>query len=392
LQTPHGYFQFPNNDGECFMKMKSWAVAMVGGLASVLVSAGAVADARVQIVHAAPFADSAEGTSVTVTANGAVVLEDFQFLDFTEYLVLPEGDYDLAVTPTGSADPAIEASVTLESGQDYTVLAIGDGTNQDLNLWALEDEMITLADGELALRVVHAAPFAADTEATEVSIRTAGGSVVAGLTGVPYFAESGFFPVPAGEYDLKVASNDGLVNFIDPLPAELPAGLSVTVVATGDGTNQPLGILALPVGPLETRAPVDNSVTGMWGSAAGGNEGFSLHPIPAQNRLVGTGYTYALDGSGAPLWVLFDTCSPDLETDECLTPGGFDGQHGEAAVYLYNGGTVAGTDAVPGELIGFADFEFEDCLNARATLAFEDGTEVVWNLNRLTFTVPCTLD
>ncbi|MGY6554076.1 MAG: DUF4397 domain-containing protein [Wenzhouxiangella sp.] len=367
---------------------RSGLVLLVGAAMSSM----AWADARVQIVHAAPFADTLEGTSVTVTANGAPVLEDFLFLDFTEYLTLPAGDYDLAVIPTGATEPAITASVSLESGVDYTVLAVGDGVNQDLALWALVDEVPELAADELAIRVVHAAPFAADLEATEVSIRTVGGDVVNNLVGVPYFAQSGFFAIPAGNYDLKVASNDGLVNFIDPLAVDLPAGLAVTVIAVGDGVNQPLGILALPVGPLETRTPVDNSVLGMWGSAAGGNEGFSIHPIPAENRLVGTAYTYALDGSGAPLWVTFDTCSPDIETDVCLTPGGFDGRHGSAGVFLFTGGTVAGEERAARELIGFVDFEFTSCLTATATLQLEDGTEVVWDLDRLTVGVPCTLD
>ena len=363
-------------------------------IASVTLAIGGMAwaDARVQIVHAAPFADSLEGTSVTVTANGGPVLEDFEFLDFTEYLELPAGDYDLAVIPTGATEPAITASVTLESGVDYTVLAVGDGVNQELALWPLVDELTVLDAGNLALRVVHAAPFASDLSDTEVSIRTAGGDVVADLVGVPFFAESGFFEIPAGEYDLKVASNDGSTNFIDPLPVDLPDGVAITVVAVGDGVNQPLGVLALPVGELETRTPVDNSVTGMWGSAAGGNEGFSVHPLPAQNRLVGTGYTFALDGSGGPLWVLFDTCSTDLETGECLTPGGFDGRGGTAAVYLYSEGVVAGEEPAQGDLIGFLDFEFESCLNATATLSLEDGTEVSWDLDRLTSTVDCTLD
>ena len=116
----------------------------------------------------------------------------------------------------------------------------------------------TPADGNLNIRIVHAAPFAANLAATEVSIRTAGGDVVDGLVGVPYNAESGFFEVPATTYDLKVASNDGSVNYIDPLPVELPAGADVTVFAVGDGVNQPLGIIAFPVGELATRTPDDN--------------------------------------------------------------------------------------------------------------------------------------
>ncbi len=369
--------------------------AKIRGLLAIgLLSASSLvlAEARVQVVHAAPFADSIEGSSVTVTANGDAVLEEFVFGEFTEYLALPAGDYDFAVTPTGSGEPAIEASVTLESGVDYTVLAIGDGVNQDLALWPLVDDATDPGEGNLNVRVVHAAPFAADPADTEVSIRTAGGDVVNGLVGVPYFAESGFFAVPAGNYDLKVASNDGQTNLIDPLAVDLPAGLDITLIAIGDGVNQPLGVLALPVGQLETRAPVDNSVNGWWASGLGGNEGFIFQPIPAQNRLVGTAYTWDLSGSGDPLWLTFDSCSGDVGGGVCETPGAFDGTEAVAALYAYSGGTVAGSEPADGETIGLVSFEFIDCNTAIAVVELDDGTSVSWDLERLTQTVACTLD
>ena len=73
-------------------------------------------------------------------------------------------------------------------------------------------EVITPASGNVKVRVFHAAPFADTLEGTEVSIRTAGGDLVAGLQGVPFGVGSGYLELPAGTYDLKVASNDGLVN------------------------------------------------------------------------------------------------------------------------------------------------------------------------------------
>lgn len=357
-----------------------------------MLASAAQAEVRVQIVHAAPFADSLEGTSVTVTANGAPVLENFLFKDFTDYLELPAGDYDLAVIPTGASEPAITASVTLESGLDYTVLAVGDGVNQELALWPLVDTAEPAGDGNLNIRVVHAAPFAADLDATEVSIRTAGGDVVNDLVGVPYFAQSGFFAIPAAEYDLKVASNNGLTNFIDPLPVELPTGVNLTVIAVGDGVNQPLGILALPVGELETRAPVDNSVAGKWAATPLSNEGFIFEPIPAQNRLVGTAYTYDPAGSGAPLWVTFDTCMNEVGAPGCMAPGGFDGTSAVATVYAFSGGEFGGSEPANGAVAGTVAIEFIDCITAVASLELTDGTTVTWDLNRLTQTVQCTLD
>lgn len=355
------------------------------------VSSMAVSDARVQIVHAAPFADSLDGTSVTVTANGDAVLEGFIFGEFTGYLALPAGDYDLAVIPTGGSDPAMAASVTLESGVDYTVLALGDGVNQELTLWPLVDDAADPGEGNLSVRVVHAAPFAAELADTEVSIRTAGGDVVAGLVGVPYFAESGFFAIPAGNYDLKVATNDGQTNLIDPLPADLPAGIEVTIIAIGDGVNQPLGILALPVGQLETRAPVDHSVNGWWASSLGGNEGFIMLPIPAENRLVGTVYTWDIDGSGDPQWLTFDSCASEVGAEACETPGAFDGTQAMAALYFFSGGTVAGSEPAEGDRIGLVSFEFIDCNTAIAVVETDNGISLSWDLYRLTQTLPCTL-
>lgn len=339
-------------------------------------SSGVFAQARVQIVHAAPFADSLEGTSVTVSVNGDAVLNDFLFKDFTDYLELPAGTYDLAVTPTGATEPAITAEAVLEDGTDYTVLAIGDGVNQPLALWPLVDSSLEPGEGNLNLRVVHAAPFASELADTEVSIRTAGGTVVAGLEQVPYFAESGFFTIPADNYDLKVASVDGQVNFIDPLPVDLPAGAKITVVAIGDGVNQPLGILALPVGELPTRDPVDISANGWWDTGNSENEGLILQPIPAQNRLVGTIYTYEADGSTR--WFVLD--------------GPFDGRVSNATVFRAEGGAFAGQ--VPAEVTeaGTIDVEIVDCTTGTAAIDLDTGESVTWDLERLVQAVPCTLD
>lgn len=361
------------------MKLNQRSIALfTAATALMLLSLDALAQSRVLIVHAAPFADDVENTSVTVSANGAAVLEDFRFADFTDYLELPAGTYDFAVTPTGASEPAIEATVALEDGVDYTVLAVGDGINQDLALLPLIDDATAPADGNLNIRVVHAAPFAAELADTEVSIRTAGGTLINDLTGVPYLVDSGFFPIPADEYDLKVASNDGNTNLIDPLPVNLPAGLDVTVIAIGDGSNQPLGILALPVGVIETRTPVDFTVAGWWESLNTQNEGYIVQPIPAQNRIVGTIYTYDPAGSGTPIWFTFD--------------GSFDGRSSVAEVFSFTGAEFAGDTPANRESVGTVALEFVDCHTAIAAISLNDSTEFTWDLGRLTQEVTCSFD
>ena len=115
-------------------------LGLIVPLAALFAASTVMADARVRVVHAASFSDSLEGTAVTVTVNGDNLLEDFRFGEFTDYVELPAGSYDLAVFPAGAADPAMSASVDLEDDTDYTVLATGNGTTQELALWPLVDD------------------------------------------------------------------------------------------------------------------------------------------------------------------------------------------------------------------------------------------------------------
>ena len=304
-------------------------------LSSQLVSA----DARVTVAHFAPFADTIEDTSVSVLLNGSVALENVVFKQFTPYIDLPAGEYKVDIVPTGTEIVAMTATYTLVDGQDYTVYASGNGTLQPLALVALADDNTPPAAGNVKVRIVHAAPFAATPEATEVSIRTAGGDLVAGLQGVPYLAATGYLELPAATYDLKVASNNGQVNYIDPLPVELSAGTVATLFAVGDIGNQDLGIIATPIAELPLRTPVNDSTAGAYELDGFDGQGFWMTPIPAQNRIVGSWYTYTSEG--APLWFTFDSCLADEDAmpGECSTPGGFDGMSALTTLYQSSGET-----------------------------------------------------
>jgi len=205
-------------------------------------------NARVQIAHLAPFADEIGATAVSVSANGTEVLTDFTFGETTDYLELPEGNYQLAVTPIGATEPAITGTVALAAGADYTAAAIGNGPdeNQPLELLALEDDNSAPSAGNAKVRIVHAAPFTSTLAATEVDIRTEAGDPVNNLTNVLYKGNSGYFELPAGDYDLKItAPGNPDTTLIDVPPFTLSDGNIVTVFAVGDGSNQPLNVLGV---------------------------------------------------------------------------------------------------------------------------------------------------
>ena len=195
----------------------------------------------VQVAHLAPFAEDA---SVTVALNATDALTEFEYGDSTGYIPLPPGEYLVEVTPTGETTVAISATVEIEALTFYTVIAAGDGVNQDLALVALEDDLTAPDVGKFHLRLGHLAPFAAG--AATADIRLQDGTLV--LPDVDFGDVTAFIPLDAGEYDLIITTPGGGTTLIDPLPVTFAAGEIVSAFATGEGTNQDLGVFALPAG------------------------------------------------------------------------------------------------------------------------------------------------
>ena len=344
---------------------------LIVGIVSLLGSQFAVADARVTVAHFAPFAENIDDTSVSVAVNGQVALENVKFKMFTDYISLPAGETVVDIIPTGTNTIAITETYMLADGVDYTVYASGNGSLQDLELFALVDDNSAPATGNVKVRVVHAAPFGATPESTEVSIRTASGDLVGGLTGVPYGGSSDYLELPEGTYDLKVASNNGQVNYIDPLPVELTSGTIATLFAVGDIVNQDLAIIATPIAELPLRDVVDDSTNGAYMLGGLDGQGFWFTPIPAQNRVVGSWYTYNTDGS--PTWFTFD--------------GDFDGMTAMTTLYQSSGMTDMG-DPQMTEPVGTIDFNVVDCSLIEAVVSVGSNVDVYDGI-RLTQSASC---
>jgi hypothetical protein len=204
----------------------------------------------VRVAHLAPFAADA---SVTVALNGAPALTDFGYGDSTTYIELPVGMYDVEIIPTGTMTPAITATLTVTTGMYYSVVAYGDGVNQDLGLLALEDDNSAPAAGKFHLRLGHLAPFAAGLATADVRLQD--GTPVA--PGVNFLDVTPFLPLDAGTYDLKVTTPGGADTLIDPLAVALGEGSIITAFAAGDGVNQSLGVFAWPVDEVGFFLPME---------------------------------------------------------------------------------------------------------------------------------------
>jgi subtilisin family serine protease len=212
-------------------------------------------NARLQVAHLAPFGDPA---TVRVDIDGTTAIPTFNYGDSTTYLDFAPGNHLIEIFPTGSMTPAITATVNLAAGMDYTAVAVGDGTNQPLDLLLLTDDNTAPTSGNFKLRLGHLAPFANTLPATTADVRTDDGTVIA--NDVVFGDVAAYLELPAGKYDLEITSPDGLVEYIDLYPVDLAAGSILSVFATGEGVNQPLGAFALPSGAVGSFLALETEV------------------------------------------------------------------------------------------------------------------------------------
>ncbi|MEJ2753286.1 MAG: DUF4397 domain-containing protein, partial [Chloroflexota bacterium] len=168
-------------------------------------AAGAAPQAR--IVHAAPFTADVDDSAVSILVDDAEVVSDFKYGDFTDYVDLAAAGTINVKVKLGDT-VVIEDNLAVAEDTAYTVAAVGDGSNQPLELWVLVDNNTPPAAGFAHLRIAHAAPFGASPAATAVDVCTQDGSLVNGLANVPYKVDSNMFPLPVGTYDLRIAAHD----------------------------------------------------------------------------------------------------------------------------------------------------------------------------------------
>jgi hypothetical protein len=199
--------------------------------------------ATVNVAHFAPFAAGSENTSVSVYINGEEAISDFVFGDIAAVVELPIGEYLVEIIPTGSMTAAITGTFMLDDMQ-YTVAAIGDGSNQSLELAALVDETEPLTDSA-KLRIAHMAPW--DTGDALVDICVDG-------TTTPLIADFAYkdftdpyLQLPPGNYDLLIAvagTSCGTVA-LDIPSVTLTAGEIADVFAIGGANGFDLQIASV---------------------------------------------------------------------------------------------------------------------------------------------------
>lgn len=210
---------------------------------------------KIRVVHSAP---SAPPVDVYVTAPGADIitatptLSGVAFLGFSDFLEIPEDDYQIRVTAAGFKDPVFDSgTVTLDAGSILTAVAVdATGGASPISLVVLTNDpttpFIEIDDNRARLRAVHASP-----DAPNVDILVDNAIV---LSDVAFTEFLDYTAVPAGDRNIKVNAT-GTANSVIDVTVPLAGGTNYTVLAVNF------------VASIEPLLLVDNTTTPTPGNA-----------------------------------------------------------------------------------------------------------------------------
>ena len=202
-------------------------VLMTGVLASCSKEddVAAPATARVMVVHASPNAPA-----VDVRVNNTVALSNVAYTANSSYSSINAGSTNIKVSPAGSTNYVIDATLDLKSNTNYSVFAI-DSVSK-IKAAVVMDDLTAPAAGKSHVRFFHFSP-----NAPAVDIAVTGGPVLFSNRMFNDQASnsslSNFTPVDAGTYNLEVRLA-GTNTVVLALPnVMLTAGKIYTVFAKG---------------------------------------------------------------------------------------------------------------------------------------------------------------
>ncbi len=215
------------------------ATALLMGCDSDNKSSGPNATAQVRVVHGSP-----DAPAVDVLVDGAEVLADVSYTQFSGYLDVPAGTRNIKVNAANTATTVINASPTVAANGAYTVIA----TNllSSIEPLVLVDDLTPPAAGNIKLRLVHGAPNVAGVDIYITAPNADISMMTPSLTAVPFKAESGYLEVPAGDYQVRITPTGTKTVAIDTGALTLVAGqirTAIAIEAQGGGT--PLTALLL---------------------------------------------------------------------------------------------------------------------------------------------------
>lgn len=198
--------------------------------------------ASLRVIHNSP-----DAPAVDIIVNDDFdnpLVPGLSFPDFTGFVDVPPGAYNVKVTPAGDAGTiVIDADLDLLIGEEYSVYATG--LLAEIAPQVLVDDRRSVAT-QAQLRVLHGSPSAGAVDIYATAPGTDITTVEPNFADVPFLAETGYIQLPAGTYTITVTPTGTTTAAIGPIDITIDAGGIYTAVARdAAGSGTPLGLILL---------------------------------------------------------------------------------------------------------------------------------------------------
>lgn len=185
----------------------------------------------IRVLHASP-----DAPAVDIYANDNLIARNLTYRNFTQYLAVSPGKYNIKVYPTGRRDnPVLNTNADILAQSIFTVAAINRLAN--LSLLPIKEPIMPIPPGKVYVRFAHLSP-----DAPNVDIALPDGTKL--FKDVAYKEVTDYIAVKPGTYTLyvKPAGTDKAVLYVPNIT--LRPNRFYTVYAVGlTGGNPPLQLL-----------------------------------------------------------------------------------------------------------------------------------------------------
>lgn len=198
--------------------------------------------ANIRVIHGSP---DTPPVSVFVNENFAQpFVPSLAYPQFTPYVSVPAGTYDVKVTPEGNPGViAIDADLTLAAGTEYSVYALG--RLAQIAPLVTTDDRRRLAT-QAKVRIVHGAPGAGTVDIYVTAPGAGIANAAPAFTNVPFRADTGFVSLAQGAYDVTVTPAGTKTAAIGPARLTLDnTGVYTVIARDAPGGGAPFGVILI---------------------------------------------------------------------------------------------------------------------------------------------------
>jgi hypothetical protein len=176
-------------------------------------------------LHASP-----DAPAVDIYANDKLIAGNLSYKDFTPYVTVTPGNYNIKVYPTGRKDNAVlTTDLNIPPYSIYTVAAVNKLAN--LNLLPIREPTMPIPAGKVYVRFAHLSP-----NAPNVDVVLPNGTKL--FNNVTYKQITDYIPVNPGTYAIYVrpTGTDQNVLYVPNITLQPNRFYTVYAVGLVDGT------------------------------------------------------------------------------------------------------------------------------------------------------------